>query len=149
MFHASLPTSPPDIDSLICSTAANQLMQEYHFSAILHQFSDLQRRSRLKSGRVQIKSDAWTLVFPSHASTPVPGLMHEHPIFCSMHHFSIIIIPRGKELTTDPPFPAVCRQSNFSSKYFFEFKFFSGRKITSSGLNFLLPRLYPAFLPRI
>ena len=41
-------------------------------------------------GRVQMKSDAWLLVFPPHASTPFPGLMHERPFFCSMHHFSAL-----------------------------------------------------------
>ena len=39
------------------------------------------------TGRVQMKSDAWSLVFTPHASTPVPKLMHEHSFFCSMHHF--------------------------------------------------------------
>ena len=37
--------------------------------------------------RVQMKSDAWSLVFPPHASTSFPELMHEYSIFCSMHHF--------------------------------------------------------------
>ena len=81
---------PPDISPFICPTAAkraNQLMQEHYYSAFLHQFSDLHRRPGLKPGRVQMKSDAWHLVFPLRASTPFPELMHEHPFFCSMHHF--------------------------------------------------------------
>ena len=84
---------PPDIRPFICSAAAkraNQLMQEHYFSAFLHQFPDLPRRPGLEPGRVQVKSDAWHLVFPPHASTPVSKLMHEHPFFCSMHHFLII-----------------------------------------------------------
>ena len=49
--------------------------------------SDLYRRPGLKPGRIQMKSDAWHLVFPLRASTPFPELMHEYPFFCSMHHF--------------------------------------------------------------
>ena len=84
------PPLPPEIGPFICSAAANranQLMQEHYFSAFLHQFPDLSRRPGSEPGRVQMKSDAWHLVFPPHASTPIPELMHEHSFFCSMHHF--------------------------------------------------------------
>ena len=87
--HHFLPL-PPDISPFICSAAANranQLMQEHYFSVFLHQFPDLHRRPESEPGRVQVKSDAWSLVFPPHASTSFPELMHEYSIFCSMHHF--------------------------------------------------------------
>ena len=87
---------PPEIGPFICSAAAkraNQLMQEHYYSAFLHQFPDLHRRPGLEPGRIQMKSDAWHLVFPLRASTPFPELMHEHSFFCSMHHF--LPLPSG------------------------------------------------------
>ena len=93
---------PPDISPFICSAAANQanqLMQEHYFLAFLHQFPDLHRRPGLEPGHVQVKSDAWSLVFPPHASTSFPELMHEHSFFGSMHH----ILPSPPDIS-----PFIC-----------------------------------------
>lgn len=128
MFHASLLTIAAGHQLFNCSAAVNQLMQEHHFSAFLHQFPDLHWRPGARPGRVQMKSDACPLVSPPHASTPFLGLMHEPLFFCSMHHFSALFFPKGKELTTDPRPWKVCRQSNVFFSFLFQSKFRSMAK---------------------
>ena len=63
---------------------------------ILLGFRGFVRKPRRRPDRVQMKSDAWPLILPPHASTPFPGLMHEHPFFCSMHHFSPLLFSKEK-----------------------------------------------------
>ena len=69
-------------------------MQEHRFSAFLHQFPDLHSRPGLKPGRIQMKRDARKAPAGLRAS------------------LSNIVFSKKKELTTDPRFPEVCRQSS-------------------------------------
>lgn len=69
-------------------------MQEHYFSAFLHQFPDLYRRPGLKPGRIQMKRDSRKAPADLRAS------------------LSNIVFSKKKELTTDPRFPDVCRQSS-------------------------------------
>ena len=107
MFHASLLSIAAGRQPFNCSAAVNQLMQEHHFSAFLHQFPDLYRRPGREPGRVQMRSDAWPLILPPHASTPFPGLMHEHPFFVPCITSLHCLFQRKRiddELSFSPPF---------------------------------------------